>query len=445
VEDNPYAVLLGNQIRNFQADTRYYNCTDPVELVAAYEVLKTGGFEVKHLRSFQELLIRRYLADTYHVNSYVQESLVEICGTVDEMIRLFQHPTEAELPFSVTAHELFYRLSDFELRLEESMQRGSVRWGFMKKRKFIHWDILVVGRYLCSVFCCFNQIPIQNELLSILQDIRRLSEEYDSQVLRREIRDFETLYWASRESGIASLIFTSASLTFLASLVFTIGRIFSIGVQNSIAFFSAATSALGALLAVMHFVRKLFILGHLWMVLGAKKHRVSQENQKNFGRIRTVTCTQILLTLSRLIAACAAALAFPFSVAENGYGDKISTPKNLPFWIAFIAVVMAIGSTVFFFVVEYVVRYTLSPELGPFVCKIFKHEIENLHATMSVSLNNMDSKEVQEREAWDYTAREFLHRWRFDTVFAADRFGMIFQYVKSGMTSPVKAVRALPA
>ena len=45
-------------------------------------------------------------------------------------------------------------------------------------------------------------------------------------------------------------------------------------------------------------------------------------------------------------------------------------------------------------------------------------------------------KDVQELEleAWEYTAREFLssNGYRFDTMFAADRFGSIVQYLQSG-------------
>jgi hypothetical protein len=35
--------------------------------------------------------------------------------------------------------------------------------------------------------------------------------------------------------------------------------------------------------------------------------------------------------------------------------------------------------------------------------------------------------------SWEYTARMFLHQYRFDAVFAADRFGSILQYIQSGM------------
>jgi hypothetical protein len=147
--------------------------------------------------------------------------------------------------------------------------------------------------------------------------------------------------------------------------------------------------------------------------------------------VRGITSTQILLTLARLVTAYAAAVALPWSVAQNT--GRIGTDKEIPIWIAFGAIYCAIGSTIFFFIVEYVVRYNLSPKLGEYVCEAFRDEIETMYKVLSKPINSIDTKQVQERETWEYVAREFLHKYRFDTVFAADRFGSIFQYIQSGM------------
>jgi len=149
--------------------------------------------------------------------------------------------------------------------------------------------------------------------------------------------------------------------------------------------------------------------------------------------VRGVTLTQIMLTLIRFCAATAAAIAFAFSVAETGFGMRIDTRPDLPFWIALGALLAAIGSTLLFFVVEYIIRYRLPTELGPFVCGLFEREINEMYRKLSeVPTNSVDTKIVQDREAWEYTARAFLHKWRFDTVFAADRFGQILQFIQSG-------------
>jgi hypothetical protein len=89
-------------------------------------------------------------------------------------------------------------------------------------------------RYFYSLICCSDAgkvtllIPIQTEFLFMLKNIRSLSVDHQSKFLRREIRYFEGLYWATRESAIASLIFFSACFEFAASVTCTVTRIFDI-------------------------------------------------------------------------------------------------------------------------------------------------------------------------------------------------------------------------
>jgi hypothetical protein len=277
--------------------------------------------------------------------------------------------------------------------------------------------------------------------MSLIKQARHVSGLHQSLVLRREIRDMEGLYWASRESDIASLIFVAGFSVFWASVVFTISRLVKlIGrirvVLVDVAFWAVLASAFGAILASFHLWRKLLILVNLYFTLGEKfRNAPSSDDRDNIRKIRRVTFTQVLLTVTRLLAAGSATVALPWSVAVRQFGDRISTNADIPFWVALGSVCTAVGSTVFFFIVEYRVRYNLSPKLGEFVCESFREEIEAMFRVLSRPLNNIDTKQVQERETWEYVAREFLHRYRFDAVFAADRFGSILQYIQAGMDS----------
>jgi hypothetical protein len=69
--------------------------------------------------------------------------------------------------------------------------------------------------------------PASTETLGILKQTRALSEIQQGAILRRELRELETLYWATRESDIASLILMSGFFVFIASILFMIARIFS--------------------------------------------------------------------------------------------------------------------------------------------------------------------------------------------------------------------------
>ena len=135
----------------------------------------------------------------------------------------------------------------------------------------------------------------------------------------------------------------------------------------------------------------------------------------------------------RLLIGLTAAVALPWAVAQNGFGDRIGLDGRLPVYVALGAVSMAIASTLMFFFVEYSVRYNLDPKLGEFVCESFRDEIEQMYQVVDTPRNDVESAQAQERATWEYVAREFVHRYRFDAVFAADRFGVIFQYIQGGM------------
>ena len=86
---------------------------------------------------------------------------------------------------------------------------------------------------------------------------------------------------------------------------------------------------------------------------------------------------------------------------------------------------MVIASTLLCFFFQHSVWYNLDPKLGEFVCESFRDEIEQMYQVVDTPRNNVESAQAQEWATWEYVAREFVHRYRFDAVFAADRFGVI--------------------
>ena len=68
------------------------------------------------------------------------------------------------------------------------------------------------------------------------------------------------------------------------------------------------------------------------------------------------------------------------------------------------------------------------------LCEPFRGEIEQIKNSFTRSAHalELETAQVIEKDTWEYTAREFLHKYRFDTVFAADRFGTIVQHIQSG-------------
>jgi len=443
-EDNPYLIDLEEKKQRFLDDVSYYDYDEPKEFSKDFKTLRQRINQPNAVRNFQKILSMYYIPEVYQVNSYLQEDLVElykVCEDIHaELTEDINDPGENE-----KAAHLFERLLDFSSRLEKSLQRGHIYWGFLKQRRILDWDICVVFRYFWGLFCCSSAgctiplSPIENETYGIIKEAQVVYDTHRGANLRREIRDLEYLYWATRESEIASLIFVSACLAFIVSWIFTISRIITrLGGPTAVTelgFWGSIASALGAILAVFHFVRKLLILVRLWCTLGGKVRASGSDKdaRRALQRIKGVTFTQLMLTAARLGAALGAAIALPWSVAQNAFPEKIDTDRSIPLWIALGAFCAAVGSTIFFFLVEYVVRYNLSPKLGEFVCEAFREELEELFEALSVPENTIDTKQAQQRKTWEYVARDFLHQYRFDTVFAADRFGSILQYIQGGL------------
>jgi hypothetical protein len=439
ITENPFAIDLEQKVAAFLDTLQYYDYDEPHEFTAAFLRLKRNVNDPVEIYAFMDLISTKILVDTCHVNSYVQETLVNIYGSLEEMLRLFTAYVPNRRDENAVAWSLFYRLVNFQEDLESTLQRGSTRWGFVKRRRLSQWDAVAMFKYLYNVLCCSSRFctiktaPISTRTLSIIQHTRHLSSMHDSKVLCREIRDLDGLYWATRESDIASLVFMNGCVVFIASFLIVIAFVVRNEVLSDLATFLALASVLGAILAMFHLWRKFVILVKLMLTLTDKVRSANTDERFSIFKIRQVAFAQSMLTLTLLLSAAASAVALPWSVANKEYSESISVIDQVPFFLAFGSVCGVALATIMFFVVEFVVRYKLPPTLGEFVCESFRSEIEDMYAILSVPPNNIDTKQVQERETWEYVAREFLHSYRFDAVFAADRFGSILQYIQGGM------------
>ena len=64
-----------------------------------------------------------------------------------------------------------------------------------------------------------------------------------------------------------------------------------------------------------------------------------------------------------------------------------------------------------------------------------------INKKMKASPNGIDSPKMEDHTLWEYTARQFFHNYRFDTVFAADRFRQILQTIQGGLMDTKTAGR----
>ncbi len=466
-EINPFVVDLERKVEKFRDYANYYGVEELEKsgFNDAYNKLRQNVNDPFAIKDFQWQLAGKYIADIYHHNSYVQEYLVDVYKVCSDMLELLEQD-EDRSRYAESSEHLFRRLTNFIPRLDKSLQRGHIYWGFLKHRRFVHWDIAVVFRYFWSLLWYASDAttkplaPIQTETLGIIREARNVSANYHNTILRREIRDLEQLYWATRESDVSSLIFGKASLhlflsfttrcvdfltcfsvtvvfVHILSWIFTISRILTfLGGPDDVTDASALASigsTFGAILGALHFHRKLSILLRLWSILGGKVRTAkTSDDAASIKKVKDVTSSQILVTFFHFLAALAASIALPWSIFVAKEDDEGAKAK-LAFLVALSSTAFATLALILVFIIEYRVRYDLSPRLGEYICEAFRDEIESMYTVLSKPMNDIETKQMQERETWEYVAREFLHKYRFDTVFAADRFGSILQYLQSGM------------
>lgn len=283
---------------------------------------------------------------------------------------------------------------------------------------------------------------MSTETRRVLNKLEAVSAAGEGVFLRRELRDFQELYYAGRESEITSLLFSSATVVFYASFFFTLFGLVGLasGVDEEtgdlewetvqflldLSGFTTVFSIFGATLATFHQCRKILILGGLHKRLGQ-----GRKIQGRLELVRYLTTAEQMLSVLRISITIAAAVSLIWTLYLTSTGKE----NDLPLYVAVVAVVAGLATVILFFIIELFVRYGLDPQLGPLVLEPFMDEIQALKQRFvdpRAGGVGVETQQNVEREVWEYTAREFIHQYRFDAVFSSDRFGPIFQYLQAG-------------
>jgi len=441
--DNPFASDLKRLTDIFLENARYYNVPEEqmVAFRAANEHLMEYVNDEHRVLSFMHQLVETFIPDTFHKNSYLQEDLVNIYATLYDMLSLLNSKQTSSVPGAAKLHQ---RLLSFRPRLEQSLQRGNIKYGFLKQRKWHESPLFVTLRFLCGPACP----TIKAQTFSILKEAESIMSKTGpkTKALRRETQDLKVLYYATRESEIASMVFLSVFFVFVTSIVFTIFRLVSfagprnpetgrsevrwVNILLTATVWSSIFSLSGAILAAFHLARKLKYL--------VKLHASLAKRRKNpqIRLVRSATLWQEILTVFRLAANLFACVALPWSVVVQTFGTLLGLREPISLYVAAGSVLTAVAATLLFFFVEFVVRYNLPCCLGQAVCEPFQDRLWELKAAFDRRGGGaeFEDEETVERETWEYVARAFLSSdgYRFDTVFAADRFGSILQHIQSG-------------
>jgi hypothetical protein len=363
-ELNPFMEGLNHLVTVFVAKAQYYNVAE-VKIRSfenAYGRFKVLGRDRASTLRFTRQLVQEFIPGTFHENSYLQEDLVNIYKALYEILSL-----ESQVPANgmAGADELYRMLLTFRSDLTASIERGDVKYGFLRDHSWNQTPLPVTLRYIFGPL--LGKRTMAGKTLAILKAawVMRTTRA-TKRKLSRPVRDLTELYHATKESEVASMIVLSVFIVFWFSVFFSIVRLIEFAGRSpwwirpvrDAAVWASIGSLLGSTLAVLHFIRKLKHLFRLDATLGIMR------SDPRIQLIRSVARTQEFLVALRLLAVIAASIALPWSIAEMTWGDNISLSDSYPGYLAAVSVVAALSAVIFFFFVEFGVRYNLDPCLG---------------------------------------------------------------------------------
>ena len=370
--ENPFVVSLNHYSSVFVRKCRYYNIpeADTAAFENAYEDFKRSKKDQARTVAFMHLLVTRFIAGIFHESSYLQEDLVNIYKELNDMLDLVKKSPSNGIAGAAAAYR---NLLDFKPALEASIQRGDIKYGFLRSCKWYQMALPVAVKFVFSPV--FGRSSIGGKTWAVLQNVESLRSADPSveKTLSRPIRDMKELYHATKESETSSMGILSSYITFWFSMAFSIIRVISISGSRdeyrnseiswvltliSIAQWASLGTLLGAFIAVFHFFRK---LKHLFGLDAALARR------KRDPRIRktiTVTRTQEFITIIRFLSVVGSSAALTLSIARV---TGVDIDQRIISYIAVGGVGFAIASALLFVLFEFSVRYSLEPRLGRIV------------------------------------------------------------------------------
>jgi len=487
-EQDPFLAVLEAKKAKFIKDVKYYNYPEPKEFKVAVDKLIAHMHETHAIKEFMHLLTTKFLPETYSTNGYLSQGLVGFYMSCEELLRFTTDVSAGQRPSLEAASSLFERYRLFQRPLAQSLERGTIKFGFFKKRSikqnhfvtlFLYfWNLLWCtktrrGGGCCALpqtakqahhdaTACSYIKPMAATTKELVAQMRNLQSQVPAPSMQRETLETESLYHATNESYISSFIIAVPGyLTFWAFILFTIANIavvadneeptcggglcgpgpqWALNLQRGNTWFTGFVSPVPAILAAVFLTRKLlFQTGCISAVKGHLRNSRNSASAQKMQQVVRIGRAQQLVTFFRALSAYAAAVALPWNwvVAEQDLLglDLSELLSDLPFYLAAGSAGLQLVMLLFRYVVEYSILWSVDTKLGEYVTDCFADELAELKKKLSAPMNSVETVHVQEARAWEYVARAFLHKYRFDTIFRANRMGNIMHHIMSGPAS----------
>ena len=470
-EQNPYYMDLEALKKTIVAKVAYYDFPAPAEFLEEYETLVNNLSSVEHVVKFQQKLTTKFLPETYSENSLLQYEFMPLYETVEQLrtslVKLPPRRVES-------AAALFVRYAAFRPKLEASLQRGQIKWGYWKEKHPKHYLPVAIGSYFINMLwparthrsgCLSLPVsveeangrantwkPILTETKELVAEFKALQEQVSEPALRRETVDVEALRCATSESYVSSYIILLASWTFLSGFLFITANValiadpqtWSVNLGRGASWSLGIITPLAAILASYYLGREFLNQMRCDRALGVRlrklKNRGDEVGASHLRHVMWIAFFQQFTSLLRIASALAAGIALvwawvfrerQFLTHKPDYVDM-----NHPLYVA-VGAISGWGLAIILrAIIEYSILWSVDAKLGQYVCAGFNDELLDIQKSVSTAQVMHKAKQVQDRTSWEYTARVFLKKYRFDTVFRANRLGSILQYIQAGLVEP---------
>ena len=110
----------------------------PKTFLAAYDEMIADMHNEMAVAKFMSKLASHFLPDEYSINSYLQQDLVAIYGTCEELLHALKHRPILSRDAATRTCAVYERVRLFSDRHESSLQRGPILYGYSKQRKLKH-------------------------------------------------------------------------------------------------------------------------------------------------------------------------------------------------------------------------------------------------------------------------------------------------------------------
>jgi len=226
VTSNPISKKLEKSYQDFETFAEYYGvkCDEIQSLYFDLEMDRIDSIE-----NIMERIHSYFIPIVYHKETYLKDSLVRVHNAAKDLLDLLQ-----ETGGNGEADDLFVTILDklplYNMRLQNSLQTGPIKYGFRREGKQIRHCILFAPfRYWFFRICnalfsgshAMRWLPISTVTKTMYIDIKKCNEYIGGNKLKCEVRDLKELFFATMESAHASTVYFVACLSFTFALLFT--------------------------------------------------------------------------------------------------------------------------------------------------------------------------------------------------------------------------------